>query len=160
MFIKGALVSLIFLMATAQAAVKFNCYENPNMGPLAYQLGGQNCGTGISASLDDTSKIFCTYSAICEALGPDEKPTKLTPEQIRQYTESVFMNNSGFKHSMVSCPGTGKLDPGDKTLYGKCPPINECAKDIAFNGGPANVTSQPSTESATVTSPNANKGSR
>ncbi len=147
------------------AEVRFNCYENPNMGAMAYQVGGSNCEPGSAkGSVDSANKMFCSYTAICEALGSNQPPTQLTNAQVEELSQNLYSKLSNFKHSIVTCSGkSAALDPESKTLIADCPSINNCAIDIAFNGGPAMVNGEMnlgrsnSTGNVIITSPNLNK---
>lgn len=123
------------LLEVASAKVKFNCYQNPMMPAMSYQLGGVNCPSG-SAKGDTNSieTVFCTYSAICEPVADGETATQLDPSQVQNYSMNLMdLAKSTFKYATISCAGTGVLDQ-NKFLYGNCPPIEKCQRDIAFNG--------------------------
>lgn len=125
----------------AHAGLSFNCYDNPNIPVMAYQVGSLNCPQPPKGSISDTKNVFCVYTAICEPLAENQRPTKLTEEQVSFYSEAanfVEFQNSSFKNSLVTCAGKAKVD-GNKWLSGDCPPLNDCAKDIAFNGTAAAI---------------------
>lgn len=129
---------ILVVSKCAFAGVRFNCYDNPGLPLLSYQVGGVNCPARTQkGALDNTQNVFCVYSALCEPLADGEVATELTPEQVQNYsTDFATTAKSSFKYSTVSCVGIGILD-NNNVLLGNCPPISECAKDVAYNGASA-----------------------
>ena len=131
-------VFVFFISAASYASVRFNCYDNPGLPLLSYQVGGVNCPARTQkGALDNTQNVFCVYSALCEPLADGEVATELTSEQVERYsTDFAATAQSTFKYSTVSCAGIGILD-NNGVLLGNCPAISECAKDVAYNGSAA-----------------------
>ncbi len=134
------LFALLNLQRFAFSGISFNCYDSPYLPVMAYQMGSLNCPTPQKGSLSNAENVFCVYSAICEALSENQAPTKLSEKQVEFYSDStnfVEFQKSSFKNALVTCPGKATL--GGQWLNGDCPPLNECAKDIAFNGTAAAI---------------------